>query len=69
MGKRNHDKWAVPLCARHHRDHAGSLHKLGDEVKWFLSHDINYQVELATGLWRRRGRFGEMLEFMEEVGG
>ena len=57
-GKRNSDRWVVPLCAKCHR----ALHDNGNEVKWFKSHGIDYQMDLARDLWRVRESFGLMMD-------
>ena len=37
MQEKSHDKWALPLCSRHHRE----SHAYGDELGWWLSYGLN----------------------------
>lgn len=37
MGEKSSDKWALPLCGRHHREQ----HAAGNEMAWWSSYGIN----------------------------
>lgn len=37
MAEKPSDKWAVPLCGRHHREQ----HAFGNELEWWKCHGIN----------------------------
>ncbi len=37
MGEKSSDKWAVPLCGRHHREQ----HTFGNELDFWRCHGIN----------------------------
>lgn len=37
MGEKPDDKWALPLCGRHHREQ----HAFGNELAWWASKGIN----------------------------
>jgi hypothetical protein len=36
LGEKSSDKWALPLCARHHREQHAS-----NELQWWASHGID----------------------------
>ncbi|WP_249155314.1 DUF968 domain-containing protein [Bradyrhizobium japonicum] len=52
MQEKSHDKWALPLCSRHHRE----SHAYGDELGWWLSYGLNpFLLAMkyrAPGEWR-----------------
>jgi len=47
MGRKADDKFAVPLCPRHHRE----LHSDGNEERFLRAHNVNGK-QLAEILWR-----------------
>ncbi len=50
LGRRAADKYAIPLCARAHRE----LHETGDEEAWLASKGVDGRA-LAATLWRCSG--------------
>jgi hypothetical protein len=44
MAEKSSDKWAVPLCSRHHREQ----HNFGNEMEWWKCHGINPFVLAMT---------------------
>lgn len=44
-GEKPSDRWAVPLCGKHHRDQ----HEIGEREFWLLA-GIN-PIQVATDLW------------------
>lgn len=50
MGRKNEDRWAVPVCRRHH----DAAHAAGDDEAWFTGQGIDARA-LAAGLWRVTG--------------
>lgn len=52
MGRRNYDRWAIPLCDRHHQAKFGkdTAHGHGNDEEWLASKGIDGRA-LATRLW------------------
>jgi hypothetical protein len=51
MGMKSGDNWAIPLCAKHHRQ----LHANGDEIEFFDIHGVDHHrmQKLAQYRWWR----------------
>lgn len=69
-GKRNtggaekpSDEWTVPLCGEHHREE----HHIGNEEKFWKSHNINPYV-LAMSLYLRSGDYEMAITILERQG-
>jgi hypothetical protein len=50
LSMKSGDKWALPLCGRHHREQ----HATGDELEWWASYGIN-PFELAMTYQMEQG--------------
>lgn len=69
MGRTEADKWAVPLCARHHdQQFPHSVHRegAGDEDGYFARYGIDGRAA-ARALWRLRGKQAEMIATIEKI--
>lgn len=54
------DRWALPLCFKHHTGSNDSLHMHGNEEAWLTSKGIDGRA-LCNALWAHRGDFDAML--------
>ncbi len=63
MGLRSTDKWAVPICRRHHDE----VERIGsrNEFAWFKEHGIADIRELAEALWANTGDLDRMKAVIE----
>lgn len=62
MGQRSTDKWAVPLCRRHHEEVEAAGTR--NEITWFGNHGIDPH-DLAMSLWMARGQVDQMIKIVE----
>lgn len=62
MGLRATDRWAIPLCRRHHEE----CHTVGSrkEEEWFLARGLDV-YSLANGLWQQTGDLKRMQKVWE----
>jgi len=62
LGIKAKDRYAVPMCRRHHDEveRAGSK----NEHQWFAERGILSVIELANGLWAARSYPGKMLKVL-----
>ena len=53
-GRKQLDKWAIPLCPGHHNRGRDSAHGHGNDEVWLASKGIDGRA-LARALWKNRG--------------
>jgi len=53
-GRKNEDRWAIPLCPQHHNGQRDSAHGHGDDEAWLASKGIQGR-DLAMALWSHTG--------------
>lgn len=65
-GRRNHDKYALPICAFHHIAQFGhdTAHGSGNDEAWLQGHGIDGRA-LAAALWRVSGDLDAGLRIVE----
>ncbi|MBM4073869.1 MAG: DUF968 domain-containing protein [Planctomycetes bacterium] len=49
MGMRNTDRWAIPICRKHHDE----AHAAGDDEAYLAQHGVDARA-LASSLWASR---------------
>lgn len=59
MSRKNEDRWAIPLCPRHHNGQRDSAHGHGNDEAWLASKGIDGRA-LANALWAKRDDFEAM---------
>jgi hypothetical protein len=52
LGAKEHDKFTLPLCGKHHRDQTG----VGNEREWWAPRD---PVKLALAIYSVKGNYQE----------
>ena len=50
MGRKNEDRWAIPVCRRHH----AAAHAAGNDEAWFTEQGVDARA-MAASLWRNSG--------------
>lgn len=66
MGRKNLDKFALPLCFSDHRGGKDSAHGHGDDEEWLASKGIDGRA-LAASLWRVSGDYEAGLRIVERA--
>jgi hypothetical protein len=59
MGRKNEDRWAIPVCRKHHVE----AHAAGNDEEWFVTQGIDARA-LASALWRVTGENGAGLRLV-----
>jgi hypothetical protein len=69
-GRKNTDRWAIPLCTLHHNGQKDSVHGHGDDEAWLAMRGIQAR-DLAAALWRVSGDLeaGERIVYRAKVRG
>lgn len=63
IGRRRDDRWAIPLCPRHHNGHRDSAHGNGNDEVWLAGKGVDGRA-LAYALWAARGDMEGMQRVM-----